>query len=409
MMGAAVVGALALVRRRETGVLLFIGTALGVYLVMQPRLSPYTDAKLMAVLSPAIVLTAAVGLALIARIRWWTAVPAGLCAAALLGGILWSDAETYHGTQIAPVEKMLAMEDVAEHYSDSKDLLLVHESEEFAKYFMRDAPINDHFEPITIQHIELTGGQGFRGMYFDLDAVVPEYLQEWRLIVLRKSPAVSRPPANYEQEYENEYYTVWRRSGEPREVQHFPIGSTVRASDNPDCGDLEDFVNRAGTNGEVVAAVPPEVVQFVARDDPDRSIGWYDHPLLEYAVVPTTPGEASDELDFGGGTYEAWLQGSFGRDMHVSVDGSEIGSVSGVQPPGQWHYVSTVELDPGEHEIRIERPGGNLEPGDGYRGAVGPLAFRATSPDEQLVPMTQADAPRLCRRQLDWVEAFDAR
>ena len=60
MMGAAVVGAVGLVRRRESGVLLFIGRA-GCYLVMQPRLSPYTDAKLMAVLSPAIVLTAAVG------------------------------------------------------------------------------------------------------------------------------------------------------------------------------------------------------------------------------------------------------------------------------------------------------------------------------------------------------------
>ena len=224
--------------------------------------------------------------------------------------------------QIAPVEKMLAMEDVAEHYSDSKDLLLVHQSEEFAKYFMRDAPINDHFEPITIQHIGLTGGQGFRGMYFDLDAVVPSTCRSRRLIVLRKSPAVSRPPANYGQEYRRVLQQSWRRSGEPQAVQHFPIGSTVRASDDPDCGDLQDFVNRAGSEGGDRCRRASEVVQLVARDEPERSPGWRDHPLLECAVVRRPRGNPVTNWASRAGAV-GLAAGSFGRDMSVCVDGSE--------------------------------------------------------------------------------------
>ena len=407
MIGAAAIGVVELVRRRESGVLLFLGTALGVYVVMQPRLSPYSDAKLMAILSPAIVLTAAVGLALFARIRWWTAIPAALCAAVLLGAILWSDGETYHGTQLAPVEKLLAMEDVAERYSDSDDLLLVHESEEFAKYFMRDAPINDHFEPITIRHIELLGNQGFRARYFDLDAVVPDYLQEWKLLVLRKSPVVSRPPANWHKEYENYYYTVWRRSDRPEVLEHMPLGSTLRAGETPDCPQLRDFVDQAGTGSTTVAATLPEIA-YLDIQTADRSPGWPDHPLVEGAVLTKTPGQATQTLDFGGGRYEAWVQGSFGRDLHLYVDGSEIGSVRGVQPPGQWHHAATVELERGEHKVRLQRPGGNLKPGDGFRGAVGPVAFRATSP-ERLLRVPRSDARSLCGRQLDWVEVLDAR
>ena len=168
----------------------------------------------------------------------------------LLGGILWSDAETYHGTQIAPVEKMLAMEDVAERYSDSDDLLLVHESEEFAKYVMRDAPINDSFDAITVSHVRLREGQDFFGRYYDIDAVDLEYLQEWELLVLRKSPVVSRPPANWQLEYENEYYTVWRRSDEPEVLEHVPFGSTVRAGDVPRCRTLLKIADDAAFGWE---------------------------------------------------------------------------------------------------------------------------------------------------------------
>ena len=400
MMGAAVIGVVALVRRREPGVLLFSGTALGVYLIMQPRLSPYTDAKLMAVLSPAIVLTAAVGLALIARIRWWTAVPAGLCAAALLGGILWSDAETYHGTQIAPVEKMLAMEDVAERYSDSDDLLLVHESEEFAKYVMRDAPINDSFDAITVSHVRLREGQDFFGRYYDIDAVDLKYLQEWELLVLRKSAVASRPPANWQLDYENEYYTVWRRSDEPEVKEHVPFGSTTRAGEVPRCRTLLKLAEDAPPGWDLLAGALPEIAYFdieAAR----RSPGW--PPTLEDAVITTTPGEATQRVDFDGGTYEAWVQGSFGRSIHVYIDGEDKGAVKGVQRPGHWHRLGIVEVPGGTHTIRVQRPGGDLRPGDGYRGVLGPVAFRSTSPEE-LVRVPRNDARSLCGRPLDWVE-----
>ena len=57
------------------------------------------------------------------------------------GAVLWSDALAYHEVQLAPVDRLQALEDIGERY-EGKGLMLVNDFEQFAKYFMRDAREN---------------------------------------------------------------------------------------------------------------------------------------------------------------------------------------------------------------------------------------------------------------------------
>jgi hypothetical protein len=54
--------------------------------------------------------------------------------------------------------------------------------------------------------------------------------------------------------------------------------------------------------------------------------------------------------------------------------------------------------------LRLTRPSGDLSPGDGYAGELGPLALRGTAP-ERLVRVRPGQArSRLCGRSWDWIE-----
>jgi len=80
------------------------------------------------------------------------------------------------------------------------------------------------------------------------------------------------------------------------------------------------------------------------------------------------------------GRYEAWLAGSFGREVTVRVDGTLVGSVEQelAQPAG-WIELGTLQLDPGAHRASIARGGGSGRPGNGDAlGArtLGPLVLR---------------------------------
>jgi hypothetical protein len=63
-----------------------------------------------------------------------------------------------------------------------------------------------------------------------------------------------------------------------------------------------------------------------------------------------------------------------------------------------------VDVEAGRHRLRLVRPGGTLAPGDGFAGALGPLAFERVEP-QRLVEVSPRDArARLCGRNWDWIE-----
>jgi hypothetical protein len=386
--------------RREPGPLLY-AVAAGVTLaVIAPRTSPYADAKMLALLSPGVVLLAGFGAAAVGRA--WR--PAGYALAALAcAGIIWSDAYAYHDVTLAPVERMEAMEDAADRVAGSRDLVLVTEADEFAKYFMRDARINVATEAITPRQVELVVPQQFGARWFDIDEYRFDYVSQFKTVVARRSPSASRPPGNYELTYRNRYYEVWSARGRPASREHLGAYTTNRAAAVLPCGQVRALGARARRAGdELRVALRTEEPQLDPLTAP-RTSAWPADSIWPGTVVPVTPGGVAGRVEVRGGRYRVWVRGSFGRPVRVSVDGRAIGAAKGVNSPRQWHQVGELRLSPGSHRVVMRRGGGGLAPGDGFVGTLGPVAFEPPLP-EPIARMPAAKARELCGRRVDWIE-----
>lgn len=398
MVAAAVIGVVWLVRRRGAGPLMLLATALVTLVVVGPRVSPYAEAKLLAVGAPALVLAAAFGVAALAR-RF--RLGALILAAVLLGGIMLSNAYAYHAVQLAPTQRLEDLERVAERYKGRGEVMLA-ENEEFGKYLMRDVDQVTPFDSVSPRQVQELVPQSTTGRHFDLDEQRVQFVSSFPWIVQRRSPAASRPPANFRLDYEDRWYRVWRRTERPQVLQHLPLQTVHERALRPHCSDVRALAERAGPGERIVAVRRRPSVQL----DPlrmRRTFDWPQHPIVPDAVVTTTPGESWARLRFEGGRYRVWIRGTFGREIEARLDGRRIGAAKGVDTPGSWHDLGVAEVEPGTHRIEMHRGGGGLAPGDGYLGALGPLAFEPLEP-ARLIEVSPRDWRSLCGHTYDWLE-----
>jgi hypothetical protein len=410
--GLVLVGALGLVglamtlRRREVAAAGLVAAGALTYLLVAPRTSPYADAKMLALISPAVVLCGMLGAAALAR--RWRAIGAG--AAGILGVlVLASAAFAYHDVNLAPRDRIDSLVDLGDRYEGDDRLLLWNEYEEFAKYFMRRAVINQPTEAMTESHIVLKRDLGFfGGRTFELDDIDFAYLQRFPGIVTRIRPNESRPPANYRREYRDDFYEVWRRQPGPVVKQHVSLlDERAHTSVNEvDCAGLRDLAAAAPGGSRLVAAVQPERRTLLLPNAHDRPAGWPDSPERPGQMAVITPGHVSGSLSVSGGRYTAWLEGSLGRPVSVTIDGRRAGSAQGINTPGAWLRAGRVELAPGRHRVEVSRPGGGLAPGDGAHSTLGALALVADG-NPRLLQVEPQEAGRLCGRPLDWVEVVE--
>jgi hypothetical protein len=388
--------------RREPGPLLLLGTVGLVMLVAYPRVSPYAKGKLLAIGSPAV---AFVALCALLEVRGRAALAALAVAGALALAILASDLLAYSHDRVAPTSRMVAIQQVGRQFR-GEGLVLWNEFDEYAKYFGREARLSVPFEAVTPQQVVLRHPTYFYGHYFDLDEEVLSFVEAYPIIVTRRSPAASRPPANYQLAYQNDFYLGWRRVSRPQVLVHLPEQTLYSSTAAVSCGALRSVVRDAPSSAELVAAVPPELVLFEPLYARDRSFAWGLDPQQRGAVVPNGPGHASGVLDVGGGgRYSVWVQGDFPRPTAVSVDGHTVGFASESNTPGQWIRVGSVVLDPGGHTVRVARPGGrrHLGPGEWAVGRIGAVALqRDASESLHAVPLVLWRS--LCGKRLDWVE-----
>ena len=246
-------------RRRPAGLLLLIPMAV-VAAALAPQLSPYAAGKLLVVLSPAVVLMAAIGgFTLLAQRMRWLQVVAGLALSVLVVGMFVSDSLGYRVATLAPPERIDAMTDVAAHASGD-GVWLVNEWEEFAKYFMRDIKVNAAFEAESPRPAEMRDPRPIFGRYYDLDALTLEYVNSFPGIIKRRSPAASRPPASFKLSYENDYYEVWKRQASPSVIEHIPLQRRNLPTDQPRCEGVRALAARARPSDRLVAASHPETV-----------------------------------------------------------------------------------------------------------------------------------------------------
>ncbi len=389
-------------RRRQAGPVLIIGSAAMVMLVVYPRVSPYAQGKLLAIVSPAVLLLAL--LALVA-VRGRLA-PVALAVGALLAIGVWvSDLLAYSFDRVAPTGQIEAITEVGQHFKGHGPVLW-NEFQEYAKVLADQAKITAPFEALTPQQVQLRNPTYFYGHYFDLDEELLSFVEGFPVIVTRRSPTASRPPANYSLVYENNYYLGWRRASTPQVLEHLPeqqLNSPMKAVE---CPTLQAMVAKAPAGAELIAAFAPELAWFEPLGAHDRTFGWGGYTQRPGAVITPIPGHAGGPVSIdSAGRYAVWVQGEFPREIEVRVDGKLVGSVKGWNTVGQWLQAATVYLAPGRHTVEVSKPGGRRHFGPGERavGNIGAVALQRETP-ERMVTVALSRWRSLCGVNADWVE-----
>ena len=388
-------------RRRRLGVALLVVPSLMTYLVAVPRLGPYAEAKLLVLLAPTVVFAAGVGAWRLSRLS----LPAGLVAAGVLaGGILYSDALAYHSNRLAPVQRLEALEATVERVPADEPVLLA-EWEEWGKYFARERSINVGPESFSPRPVDLIEYFSYFGQSVDLDQLKPEYVESFPWVLTRRSPADSRPPSNFRLVEGGRWYELWRRDPAlPAVTEHLALSRPHQPGAMAPCARIERLARRARGDERLVAAPSGSLAQFDYTRRPP--LGW--NPATPGTVTPGRPGDPEGSVWLRGGRYRAWVRGTSGRELEVFLDGRSIGETKGVNNPGQWMPLPReVDVAEGRHHVRLLRPGGDLSPGDGFAGELGPVAFEPAG-RASLVEVAPARArERLCGRAWDWVELVD--
>lgn len=388
LLGVAAVALVALavwvVEERRWFVLGLAGTMLLAALYVTHRGSPWADGKALAISSPMLLLGVMLGAASLVRrvpVIAWT------MAGALTCGVLVSSALAYHSAVLAPYDRLQELREIGEDYA-GRGPATVTDFDDFSKHFLRDlAP---------------AGG----AVQTDVDALPLDVVASRPLIVRRRSPLASRPPASFVLDRRGRFYEVWRqRSDAPRVVRHVPLQEPSGPVATPRCADvlrLGREARRAG--GALVGAVGQPPVVLRAVELAPFPAGWGVDPNEPETLNVVGPGSLAGTIDVPrAGRYELWLEGSFGRTVEVWIDGHEVARVEDRRNYRQQSEpLGAIRLPAGEHDVRIVRRGGEVWPGTGgVADRIGRL-WLASPTDARVV---RTDDPRdLCGRSLDWLE-----
>jgi hypothetical protein len=373
------------------------------WLVVKQSSSPYIDAKLLAVLSPALLLASALGVGALWAVS--RRVEAAVAALVLVGAVGLSDVLAYRQAQPAPLDRLLELRELGERF-EGDELLLVNEPEEYAKYFARDARpyvpydgLSPFVQPLRVERPLALPGQESRTNLalpvYTLDELELAFVTRFPRIAIRRSPAESRPPAGYERVFSGDWYEVWEQTGEPpREHVAFghPRRNPYRAASTPSCRRLRQL------GPGLVGAVRPEAVLFDISAQAELPDGWKRAPGVPLSLDAQGGGSVSASARTGAGPHRAWIRGNLFRGSDVLVDGELVGVARATQGPEQWVDLGLVELDAGEHTVDVRRPRRSLDPGDARSDVFGPVVL---VPDAE----PRLASAGLCGRPLDWVAA----
>jgi hypothetical protein len=403
----AVLGAAWTARRRAWGpLLLLVGNGIAALYLLHGA-SPYATAKVMVVFSLTAVLMAMLGVvALRAAGRVVEAVLLGLVIA---GGVLWTNALAYHGASVAPRHRLAELATIGQRFKGQAPLFY-NQVDEFAVPFLRDERPFDtgQFASATLRSgLPPRRPDQFREPY-DPDDLEFSYVEFYRLLVLGRSPEISRPPANFRLAYRGRYYDVWQRTATPTVLAHIPLGNGLYPSAVPACHLVTALGRQAAREHAAIAYVPrpqpPTLIPTRAAHPPNWGLV-ADQP---FDLIPRQqPGAVvGSVLVRQPGRYQVWLDASLSQRFQVYVGGRHVGSVAyELGPPDQFVPVGSVRLGPGLQTARIVRPPSNLSPGDDPLGQqLGPLMLvrEPDPPPVSQIPPSQARS--LCGSSLDWLE-----
>ncbi len=408
LLGAAF-GLVMAVRRRRLELVLYVACALTGAILAVVFASAWIGGKALAAASPAVPFAALVGAVVLARRR---RLAGAALAVAVVGGVLWSDALAYRDVWLAPRAQFAELAQIDRRVA-GQGPTLVTDPESFAvRYFLRDAQADSPGD-INARTDPLANGQAVApGAYADLDQLDLGPVLAYRTIVLRRSPAASRPPYVYSLIDSGRYWQVWQRPPITTSpiITYIPLGTTVTPGSVPACSDVMRLARVAGVRRLVAPPVQNPIV--VATGTGTHPRGWSDRTGGGNYLALAGPGTARIPVVVPtAGRYEVWLGGSVRALTSAAVDGRAVGSVrDDIERNGQYVDFGAVTLSAGPHVVSLTRPGGQLlDPGSGGPATVvGPLSLQPDVPAAPPLSVAPSAAGTLCGRTLDWIEALSA-
>jgi hypothetical protein len=372
--------------------------------------SPWVGGKALATASPALPFAAAVGGAAL-----WSGgrrLAGGALLSALAVGILWSDALAYRDVNLAPRDQLAELERVGDLIAGEGPTLMTEYQPYGVRHFLRDADPEGASE-LRRRPVALKGGGTLaKGTTADSDRFRLDALTVYRTLVLRRSPAQSRPPSPFRLVWRGQYYEVWQRGpgGVDPGLVHLGLGSEFDPGGSPRCARVRRLAGRAGPRGRL-AAVAREPVIVVPLTSTSHPAAW-KVPGLGRALLPGTPGALEARVRVAEpGAFEIWLRGSVRPQVDLVVDGRPAGSVRHqLENVGEYVRLGDVRLDAGRHTLGLTFHGADLHPGSGGQSApIGPLALASQdAADTRMSYVDPSGWRRLCRGRWDWIEALPA-
>ena len=405
------VGAWGAFRDRDPGLLVALGGAAVGCALIAIFGSAWVAAKSYAIVSPFALLFAFLGLGVLARLG---ARGVAVAAAVLLAaGIVWSNALGYGGVSLAPRAQLGEMEQIGKRFAGVEPALMTEYQPYGVRHFLRDMAPEGASE-LRRRQVELRDGTTLeKGESADIDRFALPAVLTYRALVLRRSPAGSRPPEPYRLAWRGRYYDVWvRPAGAAAPLAHLPLGSEVAAAAVPRCADVLALAGQAQAVGGRLVAARASNPLALKLGSAKRS--GYLAPSTAGATYlePAGAGEFALEADVpSSGPHEIWLGGSLRPAATLYVDGRRVSAIrQQINAPGSYLDFGRLPLRRGRHTFAVKVGGPDLHPGSaGSDGPLGPLVVARSGEDRALRFVPTSRAQSLCGREWDWIEAMPAR
>ena len=367
--------------RRNAALLLYASSLIACAAVVAIG-SPWAGGKVLATASPVALSLALVGVAAALTVD---RLAGAVLIAAVVGGVLWSNALAYRDVSLAPYDQLVELEQIGERFAGQGPALMTEYNPYGARHFLREVDAEGASE-LRVRPVPLRGGgEVEKGEAVDTDQLDLDGLLVYRTLVLRRSPVRSRPPLPYRLVWAGEDYEVWQRPAESRVFvgHHLPLGGPLDPAAVPNCSEVAGLGQLALLN-----RVPnPRLVA-----------------VSHAPVLAATDGRIEVER---AGPYVAWLEGSVRGRVELLLDGRKVGEArSQLNNAGGFVRLGRVRLTKGVHDVALEFDGADLHPGSGPPSATGPLLFSpAGGGSERIVSVGVDRTQELCGRRWDWIEA----
>ena len=367
--------------------------------------SPWVDGKAMATVSPALLAATLAGFAMLGQ-RTGFRIEAAVGGVVVAGVVAWSAFLAYQGTWLAPRDHQVELEEIGEEFEGQGPALSTEVSIYGPRHFLRklDAEGATDLRPRLVL---LAGGQrSVDGTYVDIDQIQGDQLYPYNLIITRRSPSASRPPAGFVPAKTTDHYTVWRRAGGGGPLARLPLGEGDDPGAVPSCDDVRELADRAGESGRLFAAHVADPV-IVELGSASRPASWGAPSAT--TVEPNGDGTLTTAVELQGGSYELWLGGVVFGSVEILIDGETVATESGrLNQPGGMEPLGVVELAGGSRTVELRYEQGGLTPGSAEHSyAIGPLILEPVRQvDLGRVEVAAADYRQLCDQRWDWIESY---